>query len=287
MQPEPPVQPEQPQAEVLELPTRPTAPVLTGGAQLRDYRGVEGRRLKKIRWNVTSLRWHPEARDTRVDRRFWTLVQASLYESYRQAGMGLFRHAVLCIPKMSLVVQRNIQQYFSHIPGLEYLLEHTHVYVEEWVRVFYATLYIEQDREYIQFMFAGRPLRLYRQTVAQLLGVPLYERRLHTDVYGQSDPPRSALGGGQPLSRDEVAVCFREGFTARVPSQLTPEAYVVHLALRQSLLPRVSYREGITTLQQHLLRAMMTRTPNVDGEVRLCVRLEVIPGGKGTRRGYP
>ena len=76
--------------------------------------------------------------------------------------MDVFRHAVLSIPRMSSVIRRDLQQYFSHIPGLEYLLEHRHVYVEEWVRVFYATLYIGEDREFIQFMFQGQPYRLYR-----------------------------------------------------------------------------------------------------------------------------
>ena len=41
---------------------------------------------------------------------------------------------------------------------------------------------------------------------------------------------------------------------------MTLEAYVVHYALRKSLLPRVSYREGFTNLQQHLLHALLTRT---------------------------
>ena len=79
------------------------------------------------------MQWQPEQRDPHVDRRFWTLVQASLYQSYRRAEMGVFKHAVLSIPRMGLVAGRSVQQYFSHIPGLEYLLEHRHVYVEEWV----------------------------------------------------------------------------------------------------------------------------------------------------------
>ena len=88
----------------------------------------------------------------------------------------MFSHAVISIPRLGLAIQSDVQQFFSHIPGLEHLLEHTHTYVEEWVRVFYATLYIEQDHDYIQFMFAGRPVRLYRQTLAQLLGLTTFER---------------------------------------------------------------------------------------------------------------
>ena len=77
------------------------------------------------------------------------------------------------------------------------------------------------------------------------------ERQIHHD---------ELRPGGNPLTHDEIAVCLIEGFTSRVPSQMTPKAYVIHYALRKSLLPRVSYREGFTNLQQHLLRALLTRT---------------------------
>ena len=123
--------------------------------------------------------------------------------------MGVFKHAMLSIPRMGLVIERSIQQFFSHIPGLEYLLEHTHVYIEEWVQVFYATLYVEHDREYIQFMFAGRPVRLYRQTIAQLLGVTLYKRRLHRDVYGDLDPLACSSRRERPITRGGGSVLQR------------------------------------------------------------------------------
>ena len=35
-------------------------------------------------------------------------------------------------------------------------------YIREWVRVFYATLFVEQDRQYIGFMFQERRWRLDR-----------------------------------------------------------------------------------------------------------------------------
>ena len=95
-----------------------------------------------------------------MDPRFQTLVQASLYESSRAAGMGLFPHVVLPLPRMGNVIQHNLYQYFDHIPGLPDLLEHIHGYVEDWVRVFYATLYVGPEREYVQFMFQGLPVRL-------------------------------------------------------------------------------------------------------------------------------
>jgi len=141
----------------------PAPPTLLGDAQLSDYRAYEGRKLKKLRYYSTPAQWQPEQQDERVDPRFQTLDQASLYESSRAAGMGLFPHFVLSIPRMGNVIQQNLYQYFDHIPGLDQLLEHVHKYVEDWVRVFYATLYVGPKRDYIQFMFQGTPVRLYRR----------------------------------------------------------------------------------------------------------------------------
>jgi len=123
-----------------------------------------------------------------------------------------------------------------------------HGYVEDWVRVFYATLYVGEDRDYIQFMFQGYPVRLHRQNVALLLELELSDHRLHTDVYGDSEPPRRSKNERTALIDAEVRCMFREGAQERTPRQLTPEAGVIHRAMRRTLLPRLGYREGVTTL---------------------------------------
>ena len=95
-----------------------TPPTLLGTAQLSDYRSYKGRKLKKLCYYLSDSQWQPEERDVRVDPRFQTLVRASLYESSRAAGMGLFPHTVLPLPRMGNVIQHNLYQYFGHIPGL-------------------------------------------------------------------------------------------------------------------------------------------------------------------------
>ena len=87
----------------------PAPPNITGGAQLSEYRDYEGRKLKKLRYYVSDVQWHPEQRNMRVDPMFWTLVQASLYESSRYARIGLFPHAVLSIPSMGNVIRQELQ----------------------------------------------------------------------------------------------------------------------------------------------------------------------------------
>ena len=44
-------------------------------------------------------------------------------------------------------------------------------YVEEWVRVFYATVWISLERDFIQFIFQGEQHRLYRNNIIESLGV--------------------------------------------------------------------------------------------------------------------
>ena len=129
---------------------------------------------------------------------------------------------------------------FERYPGLPALLSERREYVQEWVRVFYATLFVGEDRKYIVFMFNKKQYRLNRQSLARYLGVTLSEEpySLHFHTYGDAD--------------EDVSVSFQQPFlpgTPRVPSRLTPVAYVIHFALKRSLLFRIGYNEGITTLQ--------------------------------------
>ena len=54
--------------------------------------------------------------------------------------------------------------------------------------MFYATLFVEEERQFVQFMFAGQRIRLSRQEIAEILGLTLSDRRLHFDVYGDLAP---------------------------------------------------------------------------------------------------
>jgi hypothetical protein len=46
--------------------------------------------------------------------------------------------------------------YFDYLPGLAALVSERSRYVPEWVRVLYATVYVEADRLSIHFMFMGQ-----------------------------------------------------------------------------------------------------------------------------------
>ena len=55
-----------------------------------------------------------------------------------------------------------IQPFFERYPSLLELLADRRQYVQEWVRVFYATLFVGEDRKYIMFMFNKKQYRLNR-----------------------------------------------------------------------------------------------------------------------------
>ena len=102
---------------------------------------------------VTEDEWFPPEQDPRVDTPFWTVTLASIYETYRHLGHPLFHHSTIQWQFMHNVTGFDVRPFFSQLPGVMDMMILCHRYVEEWVRVFYATLYIEHDRERIQFMF--------------------------------------------------------------------------------------------------------------------------------------
>ena len=43
----------------------------------------------------------------------------------------------------------------SYFPGLEELMCRSGLYMDEWVRMFYATVWVDPSHEFIQFRFEG------------------------------------------------------------------------------------------------------------------------------------
>jgi len=129
----------------------------------------------------------------------------------------------------------------------------TDIYVREWIRVFNTTLFVDDDREFIEFMLQGRHCRLTRERLAALLGVThsAEPHSLHHLTYSDVEPPRRPHQPYPPLD-EEASILFIQPFlpgTPRNPDRLAPLAKTIHLALRRSLLYRLGYNEGLTALQ--------------------------------------
>ena len=100
------------------------------------------------------------------------------------------------------------------------------------------------------------------QRVKEILRLQEQHVRLHEVCYGQTEPPRRPHGGNVPPT-DLVRHCFKEPFgegSRRNPSDLTPTARVLEAIMRRRLLPRMGYREGLTSIQLWLLNALMQQT---------------------------
>ena len=63
---------------------------------------------------------------------------------------------------MAEATEEEIMGHLSYMPRLFELLTGTHRYVPEWVKVFFASLWIPQDQEFIEFMFDGDHHQLTR-----------------------------------------------------------------------------------------------------------------------------
>ena len=104
---------------------------------------------------------------------------------------------------------------FERYEGLPALLNERSRYIREWVRVFYATLFVEEDRQFIDFMFQQRQYRLTRAHLASLLGVQIAKEPhfLRYQAYGNIVPPHQT--GRETHEDDEEAPCCHKPDSAR------------------------------------------------------------------------
>ena len=61
--------------------------------------------------------------------------------------------------------------------------------MDEWVRVFYATVWVDMSYKFIQFRFEGETYRILASEIKQLYGFLETPVRLHSLCYGIADPP--------------------------------------------------------------------------------------------------
>jgi hypothetical protein len=119
------------------------------------------------------------------------------------------------------------RQHLTYLPGLLTLLTTSGRYVEEWVRVFYATVWIDPDHHWMRFRFEREDVTITVSQILQLFGFLESSTRLQSLCYGTSDPPRRPHGGVAPGTA-HVAAVFRP------PSQMGRDVH------RQILLQQPS-----------------------------------------------
>jgi hypothetical protein len=70
--------------------------------------------------------------------------------------------------------------HITYLPGLYSLLSFGGRYVEEWVRVFYAIVWINPDHQWMRFRFEHEDVTLHTAQIRELFGFPESTTRLHS-----------------------------------------------------------------------------------------------------------
>jgi hypothetical protein len=169
-------------------------------------------------------------------------------------------HRLLDLPAFLLAVGADSEVHLTYLPGLLTLLTTSVWYVEEWVRVFYATVWIDPDHHWMSFRFEQEDVTITASQIRQLFEFRESSTQLHSLCYGSSDPPHRPHGGVAP-STAHVAALFRPPFSdgsRRSPADFTTAAKFLFQLMRRTLLPRMEYREATTHIQLWLLGALVS-----------------------------
>ena len=78
-----------------------------------------------------------------------------------------------------------------------------------WVCRFYATVWIDPHRRFIQLMVNEHMTQIYLGEMRRHLGVAASDRKLHQIVYGDVDPLRCGRAGGTFPIDQQIRPLFR------------------------------------------------------------------------------
>jgi hypothetical protein len=202
------------------------------------------------------------------------------------AQIALRAHRLLDLPAFLLAAGADSEVHLSYLPGLLTLLTISDRYVEKWVRVFYATIWIDPDHHWMRFRFEREDVTIHASQIRQLFGFPESSTRLHILCYGTSDPPRRPHGGVTPGTA-HIAALFRLPFSdgSRCsPADFTTAAKFLYQLMRRTLLPRMGYREAATHIQLWLLGALVSHSKFDVVDFLICEIEDTVLDGLRARR---
>jgi hypothetical protein len=168
------------------------------------------------------------------------------------------------------------------VPGLLPLLTASGRYIVEWLRVFYATVWIDPDHQWMRFCFEREDVTLHASQIRQLFGFLESSTRLHSLCCGTSDPPRRPHGGVAPATA-HVAALFRPPFT---PGSRRAAKFLYEM-MRRTLLPWMGYKEATTHIQLWLLGALISHSEFDVVDFLICEIEDTILDGLRARRHLP
>jgi hypothetical protein len=141
----------------------------------------------------------------------------------------------------------------------------------------------------MRFRFEREDVTLHASQIRQLFGFPESMTRLHILCYGTLDPPRRPHGRVAPATA-HVAALFRPPFidgSRCSPADFTPAAKFLYELMRQTLLPRMGYREATTHIQLWLLGASISHSKFDVVDFLICEIEDTMLDGLRARRQLP
>jgi hypothetical protein len=205
------------------------------------------------------------------------------------AQIALRAHRLLDLPAFLLEAGADSKVHLSYLPGLLTLLTTSGRYVEEWVQVFYATVWIDLDHHWMRFRFEREDVTIHASQIRQVFGFNESSTRLHSMCYSTSDPPGCPHGGLAPGTA-HVAALFRPPFSdgsRRSPADFTTVARFLYQLMRRTLLPRMGYRENATHIQLWLFGALVSHSEFDVVDFLICEIKDTVLDGLRARRQLP
>jgi hypothetical protein len=117
---------------------------LVSDPRLFDLQRATAARVRRFRY-VPVESWLPAQRDPAAGVLFSTRIQESFFRAQLSAQIALRVHRLLDLPAFLLAAGAESEAHLTYLPGLLTLLTISGRYVEEWVRVFYASVWIDPD----------------------------------------------------------------------------------------------------------------------------------------------
>jgi len=184
-----------------------------------------------------------------------------MYMAYVNSRAQYREQRVVDLEVLANIVGQDIRPYLAYLVGLVGLLALPGTYVEDWVREFYASVWIAPDHNYIHYALASIDYRVTAQHARETWGLTALETKIHELCYSGIEPPRCPHDGHlSPV--DFVTPCYRPPFTegsSHALTSLTRPTRILDIVMRKTLLPRLGYREGFARIQQWLVAHLVAQ----------------------------
>jgi hypothetical protein len=136
---------------------------------LIDLQHATVARVRRLR-HVPVESWLPAQRDPAAADLFSTRIHESFFQAHMSAQIALRAHRLLDLPAFLLAASADSEVHLSYLPWLLTLLTTSGRFVEEWARVFYASVWIDLDHQWMRFRFERDDVTIHASQIRHLFG---------------------------------------------------------------------------------------------------------------------